>query len=347
MTAPLRRCSALPLVLLAGFVLLGSSPAWGQGVEDLIRQANDLRRAGDDDGARSLLLQAYQTARTPVTAGQLGLCEYALSRWVDAESRLIEALRTPQDPWVARNRATLVEVLDKTRTHLARVDITGSPPGAEVQVAGKPVGSLPLAGPVRVVVGPVHVRLSAPGHRPRQQEVTVAAGERRAIVVHLEPESPGTPSHAVGNIDAVPRLHAGADSADRGTGSRLGAFLRMDLAVYPALGQRLLPGFSYGVSDQLDVGIAAVLGRQTRGLWAGSRFAFLTRPVRPAVTFGIPVIWLTDGPRLGVQAGVGAGVPIGDHLELFADLTTAAFPGLDETRGGFWILPSLGIQARY
>jgi hypothetical protein len=319
--------------------------------EGLVKQANDLRRVGDDEGAYRLFLRAYTSAANPVTAGQLGLCEFALSRWVESESRLLEALRTSSDPWVAKNRATLLEVLDKVRMHLARLDVSGSPPGAEVEVAGNPVGSLPLAGPVRVVAGQVHVRVWAPGYRPWQQEVNLATGDRRPLVAHLELELPNTPAAPPVLRDRAPGPPRGGSNrvgaVTGGPGGRFGVSLRLDLAVYPDMGQRLLPGLLYGVTDRLDLAAAALLGKLTSGFWAGARYALADGPVRPSLSLGLPVVWMNGFPQTGVQGGVGLVVPIGGHLELAGDLTVAGFPNVAAGLGKLWILPAVGVQARY
>src|SRR5262249_50805594 len=73
---------------LAGLALLlaVAAPARAQQgdparAEELIKQANDFRRQGHDERAVPLLREAYQIARTPRTAGQLGLAELALGYW--------------------------------------------------------------------------------------------------------------------------------------------------------------------------------------------------------------------------------------------------------------------------
>jgi len=61
-------------------------------VEELIRQGIELRQAGQDVRAFPLFQKAYESDRTPRTAGQLGLCELALGYWVESEKHLGEAL---------------------------------------------------------------------------------------------------------------------------------------------------------------------------------------------------------------------------------------------------------------
>ena len=125
-------------------------------------------------------------ARTPRAAGQLALCEFELNRWVDSELHLQEALRAASDPWVKRNRPVLVEMMSKVKLRLARVEVTGRPEGAEVEVAGRAVGRLPLPGPLRVPAGEVFVRVAAPGYKTLRKTVVVQAEELAPVTVELE-----------------------------------------------------------------------------------------------------------------------------------------------------------------
>jgi hypothetical protein len=182
----------LLLAAVSGTALAQAQPP--QDADALIEQAKALRGAGDDAAAYDLYVRAYGIARTPRAAGQLALCEFELNRWVDSEIHLQEALRAADDPWVRRNRAILVEMMSKVKLRLARVEVSGRPVGAEVEVAGRAVGRLPLPGPLRVPAGEVFVRVAAPGYRTFRKTVVVQAEEIAHVPVELEPgqaEPPG------------------------------------------------------------------------------------------------------------------------------------------------------------
>ena len=191
--APLRALLPLlvPLSLLAAS---GSALGQPQDPESLIEQAKALRQAGDDAAAYELYVRAHGISRTPRSAGQLALCEFELNRWVDSELHLQEALRAANDPWVRRNRPVLVEMMSKVKLRLARVEVVGRPEGAEVEVAGRAVGRLPLPGPLRVPAGEVFVRVAAPGYRTLRRTVTVDPEQLAQVAVELEPgqEEPTT-----------------------------------------------------------------------------------------------------------------------------------------------------------
>jgi hypothetical protein len=155
--------------------------------EALIKKANALRRIGDDEGALPLIRQAYEINPSPRMTAQLGLVEWALGRWVEADDHLTEVLKPGgTDPWVRANRQVLEEALGVAKRNIGRVEINGDPPGAEVLVNGRTVGKLPLAGPVRVIAGSVDVELRAPGYRTMLRTLTVSGQQYQPVVIRLE-----------------------------------------------------------------------------------------------------------------------------------------------------------------
>lgn len=196
---PYQNCPFLPRLVLMLAVALGSAPreasaedAHGE-AERLIRHGLELRRAHDDDGAEKEFHKAYDLVRTPRAAGQLGLAEQALGRWEDAHNHLGEAIRTGNDPWVAKNREVLDDAMTTIQGHLGRVEVIGDPEGAEVSVNGRPAGKLPLAEPVRVSAGQVDIDVHAPGYTRVLRTVTIVGGQYQRIVIHLATESAWVP----------------------------------------------------------------------------------------------------------------------------------------------------------
>ena len=172
-----------------------------QDPESLIEMGKRLRSAGDDQAAYDYYLRAYGIARTARAAGQLALCEFELNRWVESETHLQEALRAGNDPWVRKNRTVLMEMMSKLKMRLGRIEVTGRPEGAEVEIAGRSVGRLPLPGSVRVPAAPeVFVRVAANGFKTLRRTVEVQAEELARVVVDLEPgqSDPPTPPLAMG-----------------------------------------------------------------------------------------------------------------------------------------------------
>lgn len=167
---------------LLGVVVPIASAMAGE-TEDLIHSAIEIRRRGDDTAALPLLRRAYSTDPGTRAAAQLGLCEHAVGLWVDAETHLMEALRAERDPWILKYRAVLEDDLEVIRSHLALVEIGGTPDGARVSVDGREIGRLPLTRPVRVAAGLVEIAISAPGLPIARREIRIEGGQTSRVEI--------------------------------------------------------------------------------------------------------------------------------------------------------------------
>lgn len=167
-----------------------AAKAYGTEEEALIRRGIEFRKAMDDLAARAEFQKAYDLTHSPRAAAQLGLAEFALGRWEDADAHVTEALRTPKDPFIAKYRTELDDSLTTIKNHIGRVDVVGEPPGAEVAVNGRVAGVLPLAAPVTVSAGQVDVELRAPGYKGLTRTVTVTPGQYQRMVMRLERDLP-------------------------------------------------------------------------------------------------------------------------------------------------------------
>jgi hypothetical protein len=191
--------------------------------DDLIAEGVKLRKADRDQEALRLFQQAYAQKATPRASGQLGLCEHAVGLWVEAEKHLDEALSQRADAWVAKNESTLRRDLVTVRANLGSIDVWGSPAGATIAVDGHAAGTLPLASPIRAVIGRHTIAVEAPGHHPSSVVVDLGAGAliRRHVelaTLSLEPAGSGTgqpPARRQGT-DAVLVGPGGAAAAGEG-----------------------------------------------------------------------------------------------------------------------------------
>ncbi|MEP6652946.1 MAG: PEGA domain-containing protein [Myxococcales bacterium] len=239
--------------------------------EDVSRQADalihrgvELRHAGDDDGASRQFRKAYDLARTPRAAAQLGLAEQALGRWEDAEAHVSEGLLTPNDPWIVKHADVLRDALMNIKEHVGRIEVVGDPEGAEVFVNGKLVGKAPLGDPIHVRAGDVHVELRAPGYVRSARSVNVRGGQYQSIVIRLEKEqaAPGAAAAGIGtsvgagaaSTSSVP----GIPSVGGGLGNVTTASPTHELATTPSDGATGGARFTFhGVAKWTAVGLSA------------------------------------------------------------------------------------------
>jgi hypothetical protein len=217
--------------------------------EALVARALDLRVAGRDREALPLLVRAAAFDPSPRNRAQLALGQQAMGDWIEAERGLSAVLAPPLDPWIARHSAPLEEALETVRRQLGSLEIEGDVPGAEVTLNGAFVGTLPLAGAVRVPTGVASVKVSAPGHGTVSRLVQISAGEhaREVLTLPVEP-APAPP--------ALPRERA-TDKAES---------LAAPVATPPRArtrGRALESSLIAGSGVALAAGIAATAERET------------------------------------------------------------------------------------
>ena len=169
----------------------------------LILQGLKLREQGQDAEALKLFVRAQELAPTPRALAQRALAEQALGDWVQAEAHLSEALAVPDDLWIARHRAALDGALAVIREHLGQLQVNGGIAGAELRLDGQLVGRLPLAAPLRVVVGRPLLEVAHPGHYVVRREITIKAGSLSTESLELVP-IPAQPAVASGESAGAP-----------------------------------------------------------------------------------------------------------------------------------------------
>lgn len=195
------------LVALVGSAAMGgwahAAEPYGPEEEALIRRGIEYRKTMDDLAARAEFQKAYDLTHSPRAAAQLGLAEFALGRWEDAEAHVGEALRSPKEPFIQKYRAQLDESLATIKNHIARVEVIGDPAGAEVLVNGRMAGRLPMTTPASVSAGQVEVELRAPGYRSGSRTLNLSGGQYQRLVIRLEKDLP--PAQAQVGHDGSPK----------------------------------------------------------------------------------------------------------------------------------------------
>lgn len=178
----------------------------------LLRQGAELRKQERHEEALELFRKAHALSPSGRTLAQMGLAEFSLKSYVDAETHLAAALAS-DSPWIAKNKAVLEQALADVRKHVAIVNVVGAA-GTDVAVNGKPVGRLPLAEPLHVAEGALRIEGTAPERQPATLDVTVAGGKDFKVTLELPALPPAVPQLPSGAATATATPALGPGPAD-------------------------------------------------------------------------------------------------------------------------------------
>jgi hypothetical protein len=190
--------AGLAALVTISATLLGA-PSVAQAQQDdpnkLMAEGIVLRKqGGQDEEAARLFQKAYDISHSVRAVAHLGTTEYNLKRFVEAEVHLAEALRSRNDPWIEERRTPIKQTLDLTRAELGWLQVVGRPAGADVEIAGRQLGKLPLREPIRAEAGEVYVRVSKDGYETYRKSIFIPKEGTANAVVELEKaEAPMAP----------------------------------------------------------------------------------------------------------------------------------------------------------
>jgi hypothetical protein len=151
------------------------------------------------------------------------------------------------------------------------------------------------------------------------------------------PEAPVVVASAERPVERIDLSHAG----------QFGLSLGLHLALHPEMGQRILPGLSYGVTSMVELTGGAILGQQAKGGWLGGRVFLLQGTWKPELSFTVPIFFPGSQITVGLQGSAGVTLDLTPHAGLYAALGAAVFPRATVSADRFWLLASTGAQARF
>jgi len=149
-----------------------------------------LREQGHDAQALVRFEAAYELDASARTLAQIALAEMALTRWLDAERHLLEAMQSDHE-WIVRNQVALNGALAGIREHIGRLQVETDHEGAVLFVNDEEAGTLPLAEPITRLPGEVTIEVRADGFETETRTVTLRGGQVTREVVRLRPVDDG------------------------------------------------------------------------------------------------------------------------------------------------------------
>lgn len=177
-------------------------------VDELLARGIKSREAGHDTEALEVFRQASALdPANPRVLAHLGATYHALGRWVSAYTYLSQALAQKDDPYIQRHRSELEEALSTVGERIGFLEVYGAPDGAEALINGQLVATLPMAGPIPVIVGSYLLEVRFKGHYTLGRPITVSQRVLTREEVELAPHRAG-PAPA----DGTPARQTGVDA---------------------------------------------------------------------------------------------------------------------------------------
>ncbi|MFK7986347.1 MAG: hypothetical protein AB8I08_09975 [Sandaracinaceae bacterium] len=172
------------------------APAPAAEARALIERGLAHRERQEDREALAAFRAAFDLGGSREARAQMALAEQALGDWLAAEADLAASLVGP-DAWIDPRRAVLEQELEGIRARLGRLEVLGGEPGAELELDGRSLGTLPQASPAFVLPGRARLSVMLDGYDPVVRTVEVQLGQltRETIVMvpEAEPESVSQP----------------------------------------------------------------------------------------------------------------------------------------------------------
>lgn len=153
----------------------------------LFLQGNELRRAGDHEGA--LVLYEKSRSLVPRVPNSLNAayCLDQLGRFDEALERYEELLTTFRNDLTDQDRAEIAPQIAILRQKVGSLDVVVDVRGATLVVDGRLRGTLPRMTAARVLPGERLVQVMAEGYKTYQHPVVIEAGKTARLMVRLEP----------------------------------------------------------------------------------------------------------------------------------------------------------------
>ena len=217
----LRARRVIGLLVVATGMLCIARPAEAE-QEDPARQHFERGRAleeqGDLAGALAELQQAMELRPTFRLHRYMGRVCRGMGRLRESLDHYQTFLRDGHGVLDRDEQQEAETAVTELLGQLARLTVTTAD-GAQVLVDGTPVGTAPLAEPVRLDPGPHNIEVRLEGHGEVRRQVTMVQGE--ALTVELTPEPLGTADRPPDAANVEPRVEPERVGSEVATDLRL------------------------------------------------------------------------------------------------------------------------------
>lgn len=158
--------------------------------KQLVQKGDAAARAKKVDDAKASYESAVSAYDQAIEAGgeanlhyDVGLVEEKLGKLASAAVRYRRVIKAGVRPDVVKKATAR---FDDVTTKIGLVMLVVKPDGATISIAGKQVGTAPLAEPLALMPGAYTFTLEAEGHAPKESELVVEPGSESERTIELE-----------------------------------------------------------------------------------------------------------------------------------------------------------------
>jgi hypothetical protein len=303
----------------------------------LMQSGLKLYGAKDYLGALAVFKDAYERFPSARILLNIGTTLTKLDRKAEAANVYQRYLASADaDP---AKQAEVRRVLAELDAAVATLELSVTPPDAEIQINDEDWVAAATLPRHRVAAGTVTVRARHPAREPGEQVARATAGTTLPITIALvEPPPPPAPTPVAVVDDGVR-----ADATALRPRAQIGAMAVAHVDISNGGGAGLV-GITVDVTRRLQAQAAAILGPSYGG-YAGASFAVLDGKLRPLVSAGIP-IFASGGARVALRGAGGVELAVNRHLAVIAELGIEYLfnPEADVKRTLF--IPAIGATGR-
>jgi len=166
------------------------SPAAMEEAKQRFDRGLDLYTEGEYPLALIEFRRAYELVPNYRVLYNIGQVSIQLGQYANARRALEEYVQKGGDAIPPDRRAAVTKDMAMLEQRTAFVEITVNVPGSDVLVDDVAVGKAPLSAPLLVDAGIHRLIVRHPGYLQRNDQVTLAGGDRQSLAVTLELEPP-------------------------------------------------------------------------------------------------------------------------------------------------------------
>jgi hypothetical protein len=300
----------------------------------LMQSGVKLLEAKDYLGALAVFKDAYSRFPSAKILLNIGTTQKLLGRNADAANAYQRYLDAKDTDPARRNEITsILADIDKT---IGKLEISSTPPDAEIQVNDDDWGPATATHQWRVQPGPFSVRARRDGYQAETKSAQISPGDKAAIVFQLTELKKEQTAAATTTVATRP---SGDDHVDTGVHtqtevepprSMVGALVSAHVDVVHG-GTGVLLGATGDVVDRLSIQGALMLGpglvtsndttipRAKYGGYIGATYSFMDGAFHPTASVAMPV-WSSNGARFSVRAAGGFEYIANRHLAILLEL---------------------------